>query len=237
MLKMLRLWVSRVFMLKRHHLISVVLITVGLVAAGCRTADYRYTPDVAEAELSPDRKELSVKAFVTIQGIEPPIRSGRKPERISFRLRLENTGSSPVRLLRESIDLLSEDLNEFGEPDFRDEADGKSFKVPPSDSRLLNVSFSVPPDKNVTSQGFRRLTLLWTIKAGEKTYRRSVTFKRSRIHPDVYHRRRFYGDWYYSPFHHHHHYYYHHRGGRKKKRGHRFRRPAPPHKRLFHLKD
>ncbi len=176
---------------------GVLLLLFGGVV-GCHRASvhYAFTPNVAEGTANGDDKAVpGVRSFVTIHEIKPSSEKNVQTIRITFRVRVENNGTTEVRLRSNSFKLVSAELNEFGTPDVEPKKE-KKWTVSPGDTSLLSVTFSLPEKTDTEERAFSWLKLSWAIEEGEKTYPYSATFNRAepkRRHHDRYFRYHHYG--------------------------------------------
>jgi hypothetical protein len=181
---------------------------IPLVVIGCQhVPKYEYTPSVQQVSPAGADKNLGVETFVTLDELTGGT-EGKKGH-IQFRLRVENRGSSSVKLLPDRIDLISDDLNEFGTPEVKP-SDSGSLTVKPSGSLLVTVTFTLPDATEEPAEQYRQFTLMWSLKVEDRTYSNSTTFKRQRLYserryrdPYWYHHRYYYDDYpyYRHPYH------------------------------------
>lgn len=170
-----------------------------LVLFGCQTTNYQYTPSVQEVTPTGADEASDVRTFVTLDEVKGGEKDGQKGH-VSFRLRVENRGSSTVELLPDRIDLIVEDLQKIGSPELNRSGEG-SYTLDPAGSLLVTARFPLPASDTPPSERYRQFTLLWSLKIDDRTYSNSTTFKRER----PYRERRYRDPYWYD-----HRYYYDH---------------------------
>lgn len=165
------------------YILPPLVVLFPLALFGCRQIPtYQYTPSVQQVTPAGAESNLGVQSFVTLDELTGAEEEGTNGQ-ISFRLRVENRGSSTVKLLRDRIDLISDDLQNFGNPDV-EPAENESFAIEPSGSLLTTITFSLPDSSEEPAEKYRQFTLMWSLKVDQEIYTSSTTFKRQRLYSE-----------------------------------------------------
>jgi len=136
------------------------LLLAALLAAGCSTSrwyDYRFSPAPLEAQIETEADpQAQVRALVTVRGVS----RGRDddPDAVEVRMRLENLGRVPARLVAESLSLVSADLDTFGPARVRPDA---AAPIAPGASATYDLSFPLPAGREPKELNLRGLNLRW----------------------------------------------------------------------------
>jgi len=152
------------------------LLLAGLaLTPGCATYyEHRFAPAPVEVELSVDGEAQSqARGLVTVHGIRRPA-DGRGAV-VEARLRLENLGSEPVRLVPETIVLVSADLQEMGTA--RVEPPPES--IPQGQTGTYSIEFELPPGRTPSDYDLQGLNLRWEAAFGTRRVLTGITFERT----------------------------------------------------------
>jgi hypothetical protein len=177
---------------------SVVMILAVLVLAGCGTYQTRqnYSPqpgkatlDVAGTDPSPDARVLA-----TVMGVRRKLPTAEDRKGVELTLRLENLADQPLRFNPEDTILLDAQLKKLPGP-----VDNREpVTLGPGDHRQITLTYELPPKKNAFSDAMAGLNLRVTVRAGQRSITRSITFRRIEQYYDA----PYYDDYpyYYSRF-------------------------------------
>jgi hypothetical protein len=140
-----------------------------------RWYDYGFSPAPLEAEVATaDDPAAELRVLVSILGIARG--QDGKADQVEVRMRLENLGTTPVKLLTDSFSLCSADLQLFGTPTVLP-ADVPILEA--SRSTVVDLAFPLPPEKHPTDMNLRGLNLRWTVSFGEHHVTTGASFTRS----------------------------------------------------------
>jgi hypothetical protein len=140
---------------------------------GCRSTwyDYAFAPAPQEARVTDANVPGSqVRALVTLVGIRRP--HDGEPGRVELRMRLENLGTVPVKLVPEGLELVGADLRSLGPASLApEEAD-----LAPGEARVYDVAFDL--DGSPSEHDFGGVAFKWVLDFGGGPVPTSMNFQR-----------------------------------------------------------
>jgi hypothetical protein len=122
-----------------------ILCALSLVLApACKASRWyhaRYFPAPSELELRAQAVPGSqVRALASVLGVARADEKAGRPKQVEVRLRLENLGTVPARLVEQDLSLLSADLVPFEPP----RLEPTDLSVPPGGTLQFDVAFPAP---------------------------------------------------------------------------------------------
>ena len=153
----------------------LLTLLVLFAATACTSNRYRYAfdPSPAEVQIAPESGAANARALVTVLQGERESSFGGTPF-MHLRLRVENSGTSPIRIAPDSFVLVGSELEEFGpaqvEQPVGDIATGQDM--------TYDVRFEFPPGLSLSAPTLDGLNFHWRIDYAEGSAEVSTTFQR-----------------------------------------------------------
>jgi len=158
--------------------LRLLCLAAPCLATACsvpRWYDYGFSPSPNEIEVpSPGDSSADLRVLVTILGIARG--QEKQPDQVEVRMRMENMGSTPARLITDSFALYSADLQLFGP------AVVVPHDVPPvpaGGSATVDIAFPLPDGRGPDDMNLRGLNMRWTVAFGDRHVTTGATFSRT----------------------------------------------------------
>lgn len=152
--------------------LSLVLAACGAVLSGCQTSPWRfsgYEPAPIETQLSVDpASDARARLLASVLGI------ARADGSAHVRLRIENLGTRPVRLVPETLSLVAADLVAFGPA----RVEPAPATIEPGQSATCEALFPAPTNAPGGVFDPRSLNLRLTLDFGGTPVTAGLTFQR-----------------------------------------------------------
>jgi hypothetical protein len=168
--------------MKPKHFFALCAIPL-VLTPGCQTSpwyDARYFPAPLEQEVHADAVPGSqMRTLATVLGIARADPKAGRPKQVQVRLRLENLGTVPARLVEEDLSLVSADLVPFEKAQLVPRDD---LSIPVGQARQFDVAF--PIDERELD--WNSLTMRLTVMFQDKRVTSSLAFMRQVYAYDPY---------------------------------------------------
>jgi hypothetical protein len=143
--------------------------------------DYSFAPAPQEARVVDDALPGSqARTLITIAGIRRPV--DHEPARVEAGIRIDNLGTTPVRLVPESVELATADLSAFLPTSIQPAA---ALELAPGEARTFAIAFDLPPGAEPKDYAFDGIALKFGLDFGRgAAVETSMSFERAYLYPD-----------------------------------------------------